>query len=120
MTSLWNRFNSSLISKWLGYTLVPVFVFTQSLISTLVQDLVLKFRFFWKVGNYADAYWFLYSNKQVASYVRGSGYIAAIKSSYTRVRNGKVNSARFRIKYAVRNFNHQFNYRLNRWGSYKK
>lgn len=66
--------------------------------AVILNKIVAKFFFFWKVGNYADAYWFLYSNKQIATYVRGSGYIAVTRFVYTRVFRGKTNRARFRIK----------------------
>lgn len=62
------------LSTWLKslylYTFYPVTVFYVDLLPNICNTLILKFVFFWKISNYADAYWFLYSNKKVIYEVR--------------------------------------------------
>ena len=43
-------------------TLMPFYML---IINLFISKLVIKNLFFWKTTNYADSYWFLYSNKKV-------------------------------------------------------
>lgn len=56
------------LSKMLNifsFTLLPFIYFLLSYLKNIKNYTLLNFFFFWKTANYADAYWFLYSNKKI-------------------------------------------------------
>ncbi len=54
-------------SLWLFFlfTLKPYFTFYFLFLFDLVNNIIKNLLSFWKITNYGDAYWFLFSNKRV-------------------------------------------------------
>jgi len=106
----------SVFFKWIYFTILPSYYFYFFLVTLVVKKFVIKFCFFWKVGNYADSYWFLYSNKKLISYVRGSSYVSNVTHFYNQMRGTQSKfevklSNRFRIKWRTQDFRGQFRIR---------
>jgi hypothetical protein len=60
-----------LLSKFFNeFTLTPVIHFYLKYLPSLFTQFISNHFYFWNVSNYADAYWFLYSNKNVIYEVR--------------------------------------------------
>ena len=47
-----------------SYLLNSNFIFNINFISNLIKIFFLNYLFCWKITNYGDSYWFLYSNKK--------------------------------------------------------
>ena len=51
--------------KLLAFYIIPSVGNVYNLFSDLITFLSIQNGVFWKIANYADAYWFLYANKKV-------------------------------------------------------